>query len=246
MFGINFYGLILSFSLLLAYFAFRKLALKSGISLAIGDKVFTGLAVWGFIGARLYHVLNEFSYYFADPKRIFFVWEGGLAIHGAIVAGIIYLIIFCGRNKLPFFRMADLVSPALMLGQAIGRWGNYFNQELFGKPTSLPWAVYISPLNRPEGYGLYSKFHPTFFYEFLWDLLAFVLLLKLFKKNKKDGRIFAVYFILYSVGRIFVEFLRIDDVPSVFGLRLPMVASFVILMAGVYFFAKKESKTYEK
>src|SRR3990167_4879685 len=157
-----------------------------------------GLVVSGLVGARLYHVLNEWSYYWAHPLRIFAVWNGGLAIHGALIAGLIFLWFYTKRQstsylpsdamhqalqagKLPatsyLFWLLDLLAPAVLLGQAIGRWGNYFNQELFGYPTSLPWSIPISLENRPLAFQTANYFHPTFLYESLWDLMGFVLLL---------------------------------------------------------------------
>ena len=212
-----------------------------------------GLVVSGLVGARLYHVLNEWSYYWAHPLRIFAVWNGGLAIHGALIAGLIFLWFYTKRQstsylpsdamhqalqagKLPatsyLFWLLDLLAPAVLLGQAIGRWGNYFNQELFGYPTSLPWGIPISPANRPPEFADATYFHPTFLYESLWDLVGFIMLcalLKLFinKSLMGKGYLFGVYLIFMSTGRILIEFMRIDKVPIILALRLPMIFSVI-------------------
>lgn len=198
------------------------------------------LIVIGLIGARIYHVLNEPAYYFANPSQIFAVWNGGLAIHGAIIADAIFLWFYARFYDLDYLRLLDLFAPALLLGQAIGRWGNYFNQELFGRPTSLPWGIPIDFINRPLGYESFTYFHPTFLYESLWDIVGVVILLYLVNKKfqaKNDsmpqhGFIFFLYLVYVSLGRFLVELMRVDNVPLIFGLRLPMLVSIVFMLIG--------------
>ncbi|NES94737.1 MAG: prolipoprotein diacylglyceryl transferase, partial [Desertifilum sp. SIO1I2] len=144
-------------------------------------------------------------------------WRGGIAIHGAIIAGAIATLIFARLQKVPFWQLADLVAPSLILGQAIGRWGNFFNSEAFGAPTDLPWKLYIPLARRPPDLVNFEYFHPTFLYESLWNLAIFALLLLLFmrglkgKPHLKLGTIFLLYLIGYSLGRFWIEGLRTDS-----------------------------------
>ncbi len=171
----------------------------------------------GVIGARLLHVVVNWSYYSKNLSYIFAFRRGGLAIQGVMLGGVIALLIFCKVRKLNFWTWADILSPALILGQAIGRWGNYFNQEAFGKPTSLPWGIYIDPINRPVEYSNAQYFHPTFFYEFLANLALFALLLfihRIYKKRPNsfpDGLIFCTYLGVYAVYRSIIEYIRVDS-----------------------------------
>lgn len=171
----------------------------------------------GIIGARLLHVVVNWSVYSSNPVSIFFFRQGGLAIQGVMLGGVIALLIFCKVRKLDFWLWADIIAPALIFGQAVGRWGNYFNQEAFGLPTSVPWAIYIDPMNRPAAYSNAEFFHPTFFYESMANLLLFIFLLVLHRlyKRRKDifpsGLIFSVYLGLYAVYRTFIEYYRVDS-----------------------------------
>jgi phosphatidylglycerol:prolipoprotein diacylglycerol transferase len=165
----------------------------------------------GVVGARLYHVIDQWDYYFQNPALIF--GGAGLGIFGAVVGGAIGVIIYTKWKKLSTLRWMDITAPGLILAQAIGRWGNYFNQELYGYPTDLPWAIYIDPAHRLPGYENFSYFHPLFFYESTWNLLGFALLMIIGRKLKNrllDGDIIFLYAIYYSVGRFFLEGLKID------------------------------------
>ena len=165
----------------------------------------------GAIGARLYHVIDEWEYYIHNPALI--IGGQGLGIFGAIIGGAIGLIIYTKWKKLGTLRWLDITAPGLLLAQAIGRWGNFFNQELYGYPTDLPWAIYIDPNHRLPNYETFSHFHPLFLYEFLWNLLGFSILMILgrrFRNRLMDGDIFLLYVIYYSVGRFFLEGLKID------------------------------------
>ena len=165
----------------------------------------------GIIGARLYHVIDQWDYYSQNPALIF--GGAGLGIFGAVIGGAIGVIIYTKWKKLSTLRWMDITTPGLILGQAIGRWGNYFNQELYGYPTDLPWAIYIDPAHRLPEYETFSHYHPLFFYESMWNLLGFALLLIVGRKLKHrllDGDILSLYIILYGVGRFFLEGLKID------------------------------------
>jgi phosphatidylglycerol:prolipoprotein diacylglycerol transferase len=167
----------------------------------------------GVIGARLYHVVSSLPYYLAHPDEIFGLRMAGFGIYGAVAGGALGLWLYTRRHKLSFLRWADYVAPGLAVAQAIGRWGNFFNQELYGYPTNLPWGVYIAPENRLPGFEQYSHFHPTFLYESLWNLLAFAILFMVSRragKHLREGDIFILYGILYPLGRFFAEFQRPD------------------------------------
>ena len=167
----------------------------------------------GVVGARLYHVISSWSYYAQHPGEIFGLRMQGFGIYGAVIGGALGLWIYCRRSGLSFLRWADFAAPGLALAQAIGRWGNFFNQELYGYPTRLPWGIYIAPENRLKGFEQYERFHPTFLYESLWNLLSFAILLVLSRKAAKrllPGDLFLLYGVLYPLGRFFIEFQRPD------------------------------------
>ncbi len=213
------------------------------------------LIIFGLLGGRLYHIFLEFNYYLANPLAVFKVWEGGLAIHGVLIAGIITLIVWCRKKKYFFWQWADLLAPALILGQAIGRWGNYFNQELFGRPTNLPWGIPIDLINRPVEFINNNFFHPTFLYESLADFLIFLILILIWrlrwqKRVKPEGRnpalregrgnIFLIYLILYSFTRLIVEFWRIDQTPAIGFLRWPQIVSLGVIVIAVMIYLKRQ------
>jgi phosphatidylglycerol---prolipoprotein diacylglyceryl transferase len=168
----------------------------------------------GVVGGRLYHVLTEYHRYTRNPfPKVLEGWEGGLGIYGAVAGGFLGLLLFSWYRGISPLAFADAAAPGLVLGQAIGRWGNYFNQELFGRPSDLPWAIGIAPENRPTEFADATSFHPTFLYESLWDVLVCLALLwvaRRFSERLKDGDVFVLYVSLYSVGRFLIETLRID------------------------------------
>ncbi|MDR2974629.1 MAG: prolipoprotein diacylglyceryl transferase [Propionibacteriaceae bacterium] len=195
--------------------------------------------IMGIIGARVYWVVIEWHRYFGanhtEPwYHMFYVWEGGLGIWGGILFGFGTGWLLCRRYDIPFLRLADCVAPAFIIAQGFGRLGNWWNQELYGYPTTLPWALEIDPAHRVAGYEQYATFHPTFLYEMLWDFAGFGLLLLLEKKLKLGrGKLFASYIIIYATGRFLVELLRIDPVDSYFGLRVNSWATLLGLLFGV-------------
>ena len=165
------------------------------------------------LGARLYYVAFNWSYYGQHPTKILAVWEGGLAIHGGLIAGCIAILLYGWSRRLPFLTYLDVMVPSVALGQAIGRWGNFFNQEAFGTPTNLPWKLYIDVYHRPPHLAASEYFHPTFLYESLWNLGVFAALHLGLRKPLQDrpGALTLCYFALYSVGRFIVEGFRIDS-----------------------------------
>ena len=202
----------------------RRYVARGGSAGVIGD-----IALWavpfGIIGGRLYHVITDWQLYFAPGGSGIIgalrIWDGGLGIWGAVALGALGAWIGARRAGVALPPVADAVAPAIALAQAIGRWGNYFNQELFGKPTIVPWALEIDPAHRPAGYEQYATFQPTFLYESLW-LLAMVLVLIWADRRFRmgHGRVFALYVLLYCIGRFWIESLRIDDAHHILGLRL--------------------------
>ena len=203
------------------------------------------IAVWavpfGLVGARLYHVVTDYQLYFGqgrDPLRAFAVWEGGLGIWGGIACGALGAWIACRRRGIPLPAMADALAPGIVLAQAIGRWGNWFNQELFGAPTNLPWALQIDPGHRPAGYEQNDTFHPTFLYESLWSVGVAALVIWADRRFKLGhGRAFALYVAAYTLGRGWIEYLRIDPVNQVAGLRLNVWTSIAVFVAAVIYIA---------
>jgi phosphatidylglycerol:prolipoprotein diacylglycerol transferase len=214
------------------------------------------LAFWvilfGIIGARLYELIIDFNYYQSNPFAIFKVWEGGLAIHGAIIAGLITLYFFSKniakktneKHSKVFWKLTAIITPGVALGQFIGRWGNYFNQELFGLPSKASWAIPIDVINRPINYISEKYFHPTFLYESLGNLLIFLILfsihLFILKKDKNNNAIFiritALYLFLYSILRFVLEFLRLDPTLVLGSIRWPQIISLIIILATIFLF----------
>ena len=211
------------------------------------------VAIWavpfGIIGGRIYHVITSPSQYFGsngNPIDALRIWKGGLGIWGAISLGAVgaYLYFRTHKTSLNFRQLLDSLAPGVIVAQAIGRIGNYFNQEVFGKPTELPWGLEIDSVNRPNGFESYSTFHPTFLYELLWCLVVAVLLIKLpgvLKQiTSKQGDVFALYILGYTAGRLWIETLRIDEANLILGLRLNIWVSLIVLItASAYLIASK-------
>ena len=205
--------------------------------------VILDIALWavpfGILGGRLFHVITHPRDYFyegADLLAIFYVWEGGLAIYGALILGAVGAYIGVRQAGLKFWSVADAMAPGILLAQAIGRLGNYFNQELFGQPTDLPWALEIPSSNPayPQGFPDGITFHPTFAYEMLWSLTGVVVLLLLDRKlNMRFGRLFGAYLVIYSIGRAWIEAIRIDPSEIVLGLRINIWSAIVGIIIGL-------------
>ena len=225
-FRLKWYGLLIATAVLIGV----NLSMRLGQSRKIDSEVIADLAIWLVIGAipaaRLYYVIFEWDTYSKNPENIIKIWEGGIAIHGALIGGSIAAIIFAKFKQISFWQLADIVAPSVALGQAIGRWGNFFNSEAFGSQTDLPWKLCIP--RSPNGC---EYVHPTFLYESLWNLLVFTLLIWLFTSDSrhhwlKAGSIFLVYLVAYSIGRFAIEGLRTDSL--MFGsLRMAQMISLV-------------------
>lgn len=201
-FEVHWYGILIGIGVLVAFI----LAMREGHRQGFDPDLFYDLIIWGvpagIIGARLYYVIFEWSVFAVEPIRILYVWEGGLAIHGALIGGVIAGFFVTRHYKVNFWSIADIAGPSFAIAQAIGRWGNFVNQEAYGYETNLPWAMYID--------GAYR--HPAFLYESLWNIMVFGVLLWLRRqKFVKTGEVFIGYLALYSVGRFIVEGVRTDS-----------------------------------
>jgi prolipoprotein diacylglyceryl transferase len=234
------YGLLIAAGVFAAvWWASRRWEARGGEP---GD--ISAIALWavpaGLIGARIYHVITDYELYRGKHwVDMFKIWAGGLGIWGGIAGGVLAGAYVAHRRHLDVPRLLDVVAPVLPLAQAIGRWGNYFNQELFGRPTTLPWGLKIDPAHRlglPFQYQKYSTFHPTFLYESLWDLAVVGIVLLVEKRVRlKPGRLLAVYVAAYTFGRFFTEWLRIDFAHRFLGLRLNDWTSVIVFVVAMVF-----------
>lgn len=235
-FGIEvmWYGIFISLGVVMG----TILALKEAKRLGIEEDTVIDLLLYAIplslIGARLYYVAFSWDYYGKNLKEIFNFRGGGLAIHGAIIAASIVAIIFTRIKKVDFWQIADICAPGLILGQAIGRWGNYINQEAYGVPTDLPWGIIIDGV----------KVHPTFLYESIWNFIVFGFLLWYRRnKSKVSGEIFLLYLILYSAIRFFVEGLRTDSL-MLGPIRVAQLVSIVGIVASLYYLLKRRKEKH--
>jgi phosphatidylglycerol:prolipoprotein diacylglycerol transferase len=223
-FTLYYYGMILMTGALAGGWLAYKEAARRGHNPDIVWDLLIWLIIGGIIGARLWHVFTpspsliaqgiDTKFYLTHPLDLLNVRRGGLGIPGAVIGGVLALIFFARRHNLNFVEWTDITAPGLALGQAIGRWGNYFNQELYGAPTNLPWKIYIDPLHRLPGFADKEYYHPLFLYECLWNLGNMALLLWLarrFPERLKTGDVFLVYLVVYPLGRFLLEFLRLDS-----------------------------------
>jgi phosphatidylglycerol:prolipoprotein diacylglycerol transferase len=232
--AIRWYGLLIAIAVLLG----TSLAHREAIRRKEDPDQLLNVIVIGvmaaLVGARLYYVLFNWGYYGPRPSRILAVWEGGLAIHGGILGGALATVIYTVRKRLPALTYMDIMAPPLVLGQAIGRWGNFFNQEAFGTPTDLPWRLYIEPYHRPPQFATVEFFHPTFLYESLWDLAVFAILYVVLRRRLEQtpGALTLCYLGLYSLGRYFVEGLRTDSL-MLGPLRAAQVVSLTLIAASL-------------
>jgi len=228
---IRWYGLLIASAVLIGTVLALKEAKRKGVKEETLIDMFLFAVPAAIIGARAYYVIFMWDYYSKNPSQILNIRGGGLAIHGVIIAGTLVVIIFAKVRKESFWKLADIVAPSLILGQAIGRWGNFANQEAHGGPTDLPWGIMIDGV----------KVHPTFLYESIWNLLVFGFLLWYRRKKATvEGEIYLLYLILYSVGRFFIEGLRTDSL-MLGPFRVAQLISLAIIMSGgAYLIWKKK------
>ncbi len=268
-FSFHLYGFFVGLGIVAGFLVIEKVQKKFSLAISYWPVVdfFPWVLISGLIGARLYHILDYWQYYSQNPVEVFYLWHGGLGIYGALFGGVIgiwlYLKLKTQSPKLKtktqnlklnktFFSYLDLLVFGLPLGQAIGRLGNYFNQELYGLPTNLPWGIYISPKNRIEGFKEYDFFQPLFAYEAFWDMAIFIILIKMLNSKLKcqnskpklktknyfpPGIFFFSYLFLYGFGRFWLEFLRINPW-RVGGINLAQGISLGLATISLVWFAK--------
>ncbi len=240
-FGIHWYGFLMVIGGLLGLTLAWYLAKQFKVRRTLLFDLAFWWAVCGLIGGRIYYVIYAWAFYKDNPIEIIKVWQGGLAVHGVMIGAFLATFIFARIKKINWLKLFDLSVIGLVTAQIIGRWGNYFNQELFGKPTDAAWGIPILPANRPFEFLSNHYFHPTFLYESLLNVLLLGILLALvwlkFKKDIKikNGIFFFSYLIGYSIIRFNMEFLRIDYSPLVFGIRWAQLFSGILIIASIFF-----------
>ncbi|MDF9478954.1 prolipoprotein diacylglyceryl transferase [Bacillus cereus] len=226
------YGIIIGIGILLGLI----LAIREGKKLQVPSNTFTDLVLYALpisiLSARIYYVLFEWAYYKDHLNEVFAIWNGGIAIHGGLIGAIVTTIVFTKKRNISFWKLADIAAPSLILGQAIGRWGNFMNQEAHGGPVS---RTFLESLRLPDTiinqmYINGSYYHPTFLYESIWNIIGFCTLLILRKGSLKRGEIFLSYLIWYSIGRFFVEGLRTDSLMLTSSLRMAQVMSISLII----------------
>ena len=228
---VRWYGLLIATAVMIGALIAMKEAGRKGIKEeTLIDFLLFAVPV-AIIFARLYYVIFSWGYYSENPGQILNIRGGGLAIHGAVIGGALVAIVFTRIKKLNFWTLADVSAPSLILGQAIGRWGNFANQEAHGGPTDLPWGIMVDGV----------KVHPTFLYESLWNLLVFLFLIWYRKKSKVEGEIFLLYVILYSVARFFIEGLRTDSLMLGPFRVAQLISVLTIAVGGAVLFSRKKA-----
>ena len=244
-FSLRWYGLLIAIAVLLGLLLATRLGRQRGIEPALIADLLPILVLAAVFGARLYYVIFEWRQYQLNWLDALAVWRGGIAIHGALIGGTIAVILYCRWRRIAFWNLLDVLVPSVAMGQAIGRWGNFFNSEAFGLPTELPWKLTIPFANRPVEFLDQTTFHPTFLYESLWNLGVVALLLLLFRRASQGnlqlpaGALSCVYLLSYSTGRLWIEGLRIDPLclagtPPFCegGLRMAQLVSLVLIGVG--------------
>lgn len=234
-FTVYWYGIIIAFGVFLGFY----LASKEAKRLGLDENIFADLLVWAIpisiISARIYYVLFKWSYFSQNPGQIFAIWEGGIAIHGALIGATITGIVFAKKRGISFWKLADIAAPSIILGQAIGRWGNFMNQEAHGGPVT---RSFLESLSLPEFIidqmfinGQY--YHPTFLYESVWNILGFIILILLRRVNLRQGELFLSYIIWYSIGRFVIEGMRTDSLMLTETLRGAQFISILLIIFGL-------------
>jgi len=231
------YGLMLAIAILVAYEITRRRWQRFGGDPTDIQEMAVLVVVAGIVGARVYHLFTGYDWDDGGLLGAVKIWEGGLSIWGAVVGGLVAVLWTARRRHLDALTLMDAFGPAVVVAQAIGRWGNWFNQELFGGPTDLPWGLEIDFQHRPAGYEATETFHPTFLYESLWCLAVFATIVLLERtRGLKRGQAFALYVAMYTLGRFFFENLRIDPASELFGVRFNALLSAVLCVSSAIWF----------
>ncbi len=241
------YGLMLAIGVLVAVYVSERRWAKAGHDPKEIGQIAIPVVIGGVIGARVYHLFTGYNWSQGGITGTVEIWKGGLSIWGAVLGGLIAVWIMSRIKHLDTLALADAMAPGIVLAQAIGRWGNYFNQELFGRPTTLPWGLEIDLAHRPAGYLAYKTFQPTFLYESIWCLLVFGTLLYVERRFRlQKGQTFALYVALYTFGRVWFEWLRIDKATRIFGIRFNLLLSAVLCVFGIVWFIQLGRKGRRK
>lgn len=242
------YGVIIGTGLLLGWL----LATRETKKLGLQKETFSDLLLWAIpiaiICARIYYVLFKWEYYSKNPGDIFAIWEGGIAIHGALIGGVITTAVFARKKGVSFWQLADIAAPSIILGQVIGRWGNFMNQEAHGTEVTRTFleSLYLPEFIINQMYIDGAYYHPTFLYESTWNFMGFILLLIIRKFQPKRGELFFSYVIWYSIGRFFVEGLRTDSLMLTDSLRIAQTISLVLIGLAIFLILFRRRKGYEK
>ncbi len=244
--AIRWYGVLIVSGAILAAYVCSQEARRKGLNPDVVWDMLLWVLVAGILGARLYHVLSSpaggqagWQYYRAHPLEALKIWQGGLAIYGALAGGVVGAALYCWRHKQDLVAWLDIIFPTVLLAQAIGRWGNYFNQEVYGYPTDLPWGIYIPPEKRLPGLEAYERFHPVFLYESIWCIIGFFVLMwvaRRYEGKLLKGDMIALYFLWYPLGRIFTESLR-PDAWTVGGIATAQIISAAAVACSAAFLA---------
>ncbi len=242
---LRFYGVLIALGAFLALQWTVRRYERMGGSAVLAERASLAAILFGFLGARIGYVIPRFDRFIDRPLDILAIWQGGLALFGGLTAGTIAVILVTRRGGGDLRAMADAVAPALPLAQAIGRWGNYFNQELYGRPTDLPWGLEVDPaFRRPPEFADESTFHPTFLYESLWNIALVILLVRLDRRRiLPRGALILVYAIGYGLGRFLTELLRIDTVERYAGLSRNNWLALVLILIGIAGLLRMRSTT---
>lgn len=238
---VTFYGIVVMTGVVVAWLITKNRFVARGGSAEVAERIVIRVVIWGFIGARIAYVSTHLSRFEGEWWKVIAVWEGGLAIYGGLTVGMIVMIYYARKWDASLPDFFDSVAPAVPAAQAIGRWGNYFNQELFGTPTDLPWGLEIDPANRPPEYIDFETFHPTFLYESLLNVaLVFIIIWVGKRFPTMRGRLVGVYFIGYGVIRFVMELIRTDTTFRFLGLsRNGWVSVAAILLGAVIIWWKR-------
>lgn len=243
--NINIYSIILFFAMMIGIYISTKEAKK----LEIDDAFFTDLIfytiIFGILGARIYFVIFNFNYYINNPLNVIKIWEGGLAIHGGIIAGLIFICFYCKKNNVSIFKILDILAPSLLLAQAIGRWGNFFNKEAHGPEVDFDFFsnFYIPDFIADGMYINGAYYLPTFLFESFFCLLGFILMMILKNRNKlKLGQITSIYLIIYGTIRIFIEYFRTDSL-MLFSFKMAQIISIIMIVLGLLIYIKSKNHT---
>lgn len=244
---VHWYGLIMGLCILIAYIIFSREGKRKGIDEETLFNFLFWMVVIGYLGARLYYVAFRLDYYLANPAQILMIWQGGIAIYGGIIAGGVTIYVMSKRQQLNPATIFDITAPAVMLAQAIGRWGNFINQEAYGGEVSRGFleSLYLPNviIEQMNVNGIYH--HPTFLYESLWNLLGFVLILMLRRQPKffRQGEVAATYVIWYGIGRAFIESMRTDSL-YLGPLRVSQWLSMILVVAGIIFITYRRKQSF--